>query len=72
MLPGAVYASEGDAWDVMRVIPVAALTGEAAGIAASLSVGKDIELNELDYKLLQNELQKGRKFPLHFADSGLC
>ena len=68
---GRCISSEGDAWDVMRVIPVAALTGEAAGAAASLSVEKDIELNELDYKLLQNELQKDRKFPLHFADSGL-
>ncbi len=69
---GRCISSEGDAWDVMRVIPVAALTGEAAGIAAFLSVENGVEVSKLDYKLLQRELQKDREFPLHFADSGLC
>jgi len=69
---GRCIASEGDAWEVTRVIPIAALTGEAAGVAAALSIEKNIEISELDYKLLQDELQHGRKFPLHFGDVGLA
>jgi hypothetical protein len=68
---GRCMASAGDAWDVMRVIPVAALTGEAAGLAAALSVEHAVSPDELDYRLLQSELQKDRQFPLHFADAGL-
>ena len=68
---GRCIASEGDAWEVTRVIPIAALTGEAAGVAAALSVERNIEVSELDYILVQDELQKGRAFPLHFADAGL-
>ena len=68
---GRCIASEGDAWEITRVIPVAALTGEAAGVAAALSVKNNIEVSGLDYILVQEELQKGREFPLHFADVGL-
>ena len=46
-------------WDVSRVIPVCAVTGEAAGIAAALcSNGGDF--SALDVKSLQNQLQKGK------------
>ncbi len=34
---GRCIASAGDAWEVTRVIPTAALTGEAAGIAAAIA-----------------------------------
>jgi FAD dependent oxidoreductase len=68
---GRCIASAGDAWDVMRVIPVAALTGEAAGVAAALSIEHKISPDELDYKILQHALTEGRNFPLHFADIGL-
>ena len=33
---GRMVSAEGWAWDVMRVIPVCALTGQAAGVAAAL------------------------------------
>ena len=35
---GRCISSAGDAWEVTRVIPAAALTGQAAGIAAALAV----------------------------------
>lgn len=35
---GRCIAAEGDAWDVMRVIPAAALTGQACGLASALAV----------------------------------
>ncbi len=68
---GRCMASAGDAWDVMRVIPVAAVTGEAAGVAAALAVSGNIPPDELDITLIQNELRRNCGFPLHFADVGL-
>jgi len=43
-----ICAEEGDGWEVSRVIPVCALTGEAAGKAAALCVKQDKKLCELD------------------------
>jgi len=43
-----ISAPEGDGWEVSRVIPVCALTGEAAGKAAALCVKQDKKLCELD------------------------
>ena len=41
-------------WDVMRVIPCCAVTGQAAGIAAAMTD----DFSSLDVKKLQSELQK--------------
>ncbi|MBQ7879400.1 MAG: FAD-dependent oxidoreductase [Clostridia bacterium] len=41
-------------WDVMRVIPCCAVTGQAAGVAAALAD----DFSRLDVKILQAELQK--------------
>lgn len=68
---GRCMSSAGDAWDVMRVIPVAAVTGEAAGVAASLSIDENVSPDELNIKLLQQELRDSCGFPLHFEDVGL-
>ncbi len=46
-----------EAWEVTRVIPVAAETGEAAGIAAVLAGGKDV--HAVDIAALQREMAKG-------------
>ena len=43
-----ISAPEGDGWEVSRVIPVCALTGEAAGRAAALCVNQNKKLCELD------------------------
>jgi len=50
-----------DAWEVYRVIPVAAMTGEAAGIAASLCAGQNVIPSKLDIKSLQKTLSAIRK-----------
>ena len=50
-------------WDVMRVIPCCAVTGEAAGVAAAMTD----DFSTLDVKLLQAELEK-RGVVLHERD----
>lgn len=55
---GRCISAVGDAWEATRVIPVAAMTGEVAGIAASLSVRKDLTPHELPYPELADELRK--------------
>lgn len=47
-----ISAPEGDGWEVSRVIPVCALTGEAAGRAAAICVKKNRLLGELDAKAI--------------------
>lgn len=48
-----ISAPEGDGWEVARVIPVCALTGEAAGKAAAVCVKKNKTLCQLDEKDVQ-------------------
>lgn len=64
---GRCISSFGDAWEITRVIPTAALSGEVAGIAASLSVEYGITPDLLDINILQGEL-KDIGFPLHLQD----
>ena len=54
-----VSATSDEAWEVSRVIPVCALTGQAAGTAAAMAV--DGEIRNVDVKGLQRRL----------ADSGV-
>ena len=46
------------------------MTGQVAGLAASLSIEKGVEPPDLDVRLLQSELRK-LGFPIHLADVGL-
>ena len=55
---GRCMAAEEDMWDVTRVIPCCAVTGEAAGVAAA--VGRDIEK-------VQAVLRE-RQIPLHISE----
>jgi ribulose 1,5-bisphosphate synthetase/thiazole synthase len=55
---GRCISALDSAWEATRVIPVAAKTGEAAGIAAALSVEKNIHPSELDFELLAREMRK--------------
>ena len=50
-----------DAWEIFRVIPVAVMTGEAAGTAAALCAEKNITPSQLDVKVLQQILNTNRK-----------
>jgi len=55
---GRCISASDDGWDVTRVIGPCALTGEAAGTAAALSVKQGNDLNELSIDILQNKLRK--------------
>ena len=68
---GRCSSSRGDAWEVTRVIPAAAMTGEAAGVAAALSVAAGITPDRLDCGVLSRELTQVCGFALHFGELGL-
>lgn len=55
---GRMISAGGWAWDVTRVIPVCALTGQAAGIAAALIVKENRPAAQLSLKGLQNALER--------------
>lgn len=66
LVAGRCIASADDAWQVTRVIPAAAVTGQACGAAAALSVRQgsppaDVPLSELQRAL------SARDIPLHLA-----
>lgn len=54
---GRIVSAEGDGWEITRVIPVAALSGEAAGTAAALCVKAGTTAHTLDVSLLQETLK---------------
>ena len=45
-----ISAPQGDGWEVARVIPVCALTGEAAGKAAAYCVKTNRTVNRITYQ----------------------
>ena len=67
---GRCIASDGDAWEIMRVIPAAALTGQVAGIAATLAVEQNISPEEVDVGNIQERLRI-KDIPYHLSDLGL-
>ena len=67
---GRCIGSLGDAWEVTRVIPTAALTGQVAGVAASMSVETGTNPCRLDPAKIQERL-RGLGFPLHLPEVGL-
>jgi hypothetical protein len=64
---GRCVAAEGDAWEITRVIPTAALTGQVAGLAAALSLDEGATPSRLDVNLLQEKLRR-LDFPLRMED----
>lgn len=68
---GRAAGAIGDAWEISRVIPAAALTGEVSGVAAAIAAKHGIMPSKVDYEELAFELQKGRKFPLKISELGL-
>jgi len=56
LVAGRCIAADGEAWEVCRVIPPAALTGQAAGTAAALSVQRDCTVQGVDIQELQQRL----------------
>lgn len=60
-----ISAPQGDGWEVARVIPVCALTGEAAGNAAALAVKHECPVKDVDIRQLQ-ALQAANGVKIHF------
>lgn len=56
---GRCMAVSDEAWDITRVIPVCAVTGEAAGTAAALAVKSyDGNIKNIEIRKLQEQLRK--------------
>ncbi len=64
---GRCIASEGDSWEAYRVIPAGAMTGEVAGVAASMAMERKIEPAELPVEQLRTELRKNN-FRFHLDE----
>lgn len=64
---GRIAAGEGYAWDVLRVIPPAIITGQAAGEAAVLALESKRAVGEIDVKILQTRLEE-KNVIVHFED----
>ncbi len=67
---GRCTAACGDAWEITRVIPTAAMTGQVAGLAAAMSLDAGVDPSGLDVKCLQGEL-RSLGFKLHLPEAGL-
>ena len=65
---GRSAAAEGYAWDVLRVIPPAILTGQAAGIACAMAQKEGCPACDVKIHKLQEELER-RNVMIHFDDS---
>ena len=55
---GRIISAEGEGWQITRVIPVCALTGQVAGAAAALCVKGESAVGRLSIETLQKQLQK--------------
>lgn len=64
---GRCVSAEGYAWDVMRVIPPAILTGQAAGAAACQAIETGKAITDINIAGLQNKLA-GENVLIHFDD----
>jgi len=64
LVAGRCIAAVGDAWEVMRVIPAAALTGQVAGLAAAVCCENGFSPEELLYSLLAERLREAA-IPTH-------
>ncbi|MDD3154246.1 MAG: FAD-dependent oxidoreductase [Victivallaceae bacterium] len=70
LFAGRCISAIGDAWEVMRVIPSAAVTGQACGLAAALAIRNRTEIRRLDVAAVQKEL-RGMHIPIHLDEVGL-
>lgn len=65
---GRSASGTGYAWDVMRVIPPAIITGQAAGVACALAIDSGKAIYDVDVKKLQ-EVLAGQDVMIHFDDA---
>ena len=55
---GRIVSADGEGWEVARVIPVCALTGQAAGTAAAIALKSQRDFASVDISLLQKNLKE--------------
>ena len=65
---GRSASGEGYGWDVLRVIPPAIVSGQAAGLAAVQSIDSGKGLDSLPVEPLQRAMEKGGN-RIHFDDA---
>ncbi|MDD2442786.1 MAG: FAD-dependent oxidoreductase, partial [Eubacteriales bacterium] len=65
---GRSAAAEGYAWDVLRVIPPAILTGQAAGLAAAQAIDAGRPIHAVAIEPLQAAMAQTGVF-IHFDDA---
>lgn len=67
---GRTAAGDGYAWDVLRVIPPAIISGQAAGLACSMAIDGSRDICSVDIKKLQSSLEAANVM-IHFDDAGI-
>lgn len=65
---GRSASGEGYGWDLLRVIPPAIITGQAAGEAAYQALQEGVAVANVQIKTLQNKLEK-ENVMVHFPDA---
>ncbi len=67
---GRSASAEGYAWDALRVIPPAILTGQAAGTAAAHAVREGKPVTEIDLAKLQADMEQ-QNVAVHYDDKNV-
>lgn len=65
---GRITSGNGYGWDLLRVIPPAIITGQAAGVAASIAIDDNMPVADIDVPKMQDIL-KSQNVMIHFDDS---
>ena len=65
---GRCASAEGWAWDVLRVIPPAIITGQAAGFATANAIDENSDIANINIKKLQQQLTDANVI-IHFDDA---
>jgi len=68
---GRCASAEGHGWEVLRPIPPAILTGQAAANAACLAIDEDCPVSDVDIRKLQDILENRDRVMIHFPDEWL-
>ena len=67
---GRTAAGDGYAWDVLRVIPPAIISGQAAGLACAQALDEDKPICDINVGKLQKTLEKANVL-IHFDDADI-
>ncbi len=65
---GRITSGDGYGWDLLRVIPPAIITGQAAGVAASLAIDDNKAVYDINITKLQKILEE-QNVIIHFDDN---